>query len=84
MAHRLNVRVIPNASRDEIVGWREGVLRIKLHAVPEDGKANTALCWILAKALGCHQREVVIVAGERSRSKVVELPDEADLSFLDR
>lgn len=73
----LKVRVIPNASRDEIVGWQGDILKIKLQAVPEDGKANKALCRLLAGTCGCHKREVVILSGERSRNKVVELPDGA-------
>jgi uncharacterized protein (TIGR00251 family) len=73
MADRISVRVIPNAGRDEIVGWHDGVLKIKLQAVPEDGKANKALCALLAKQLGCPKRDVRIVSGEKSRSKVVEI-----------
>jgi uncharacterized protein (TIGR00251 family) len=73
-SRRLDVRVVPNASRDEIVGWQDGVLKIKLQAVPEDGKANKALCALLAKELGCHKREVRIISGEKSRTKVVEVP----------
>lgn len=71
---RISVRVIPNAGHDEIVGWQEGVLKIKLQAVPEDGKANKALCALLAKRTRCHRREVRIVSGEKNRNKVVELP----------
>lgn len=73
MSRRLCVRVIPNAGRDEVVGLHDGVLKIKLQAVPEDGKANKALCLLLAKHFGCHKREVRIVAGEKSRNKVVEV-----------
>lgn len=73
---RLEVRVVPNAARDEIVGWQGSVLKIKLQAVPEDGKANKALCAFLARELGCHRREVVILTGEKSRNKLLELPAE--------
>jgi uncharacterized protein (TIGR00251 family) len=75
MPDRIQVRAIPNASRDEIVGWQDTVLKIKLQAVPEDGKANRALCLLLAETIGCHKREVRIVSGERSRNKIVELPE---------
>ena len=76
MPVRIQVRVIPNASRDEIVGWQDAVLKIKLQAVPEDGKANKALCRLLAKTTGCHKRGITIVSGEKSRNKVVEMPDD--------
>lgn len=74
MAERISVRVIPNAARDEIVGWREDVLKIKLQAVPEGGRANRALCAFLAGEIGCHKREVRILSGEKNRSKIVEVP----------
>ncbi|HKJ90475.1 MAG TPA: DUF167 domain-containing protein [Oceanipulchritudo sp.] len=73
MGERLRVRVIPNASRDEISGWQESVLKIKLQAVPEGGRANRALCAFLARTLRCARREVRIVSGEKSREKVVEI-----------
>jgi hypothetical protein len=75
MARRLNVRVIPNAARDEVVGLLDGVLKVKLQAVPEDGRANRALQALLARQYGCRPREVHLVAGAKSRLKIVELPD---------
>lgn len=73
----IEVRVVPNASRDEIAGWQEGVLKVRIQAVPEDGKANKALLRFLAKALSCGKRDLVLISGEKSRSKVIELPAEA-------
>ncbi|MGC9451231.1 MAG: DUF167 domain-containing protein [Oceanipulchritudo sp.] len=70
----LKVRVIPNASREEIVGMREGILKVKLQAVPEGGRANKALCRLLAGEFGCRTRQIRILSGEKSRDKVVELP----------
>ncbi|NDV63322.1 YggU family protein [Puniceicoccales bacterium CK1056] len=79
MSRRISVRVIPNAGRDQVVGLHDGVLKIKLQAVPEDGKANKALCELLAKHFGCLKRKVTIVAGEKSRNKVIEVPGEISL-----
>ena len=75
---RLSVRVIPNAGRDEIVGWMDDTLKVKLMAVPEDGKANKALCQLLGRATGCRPRDITIVAGQKSRQKTVDLPTEGD------
>ena len=80
MVHRLQVRVIPNAGRDEIVGRIDGILKVKVRAVPEDGRANAALCAILAKEAGCRPRDVRIVSGEKSRTKVVEVPGDVELT----
>ena len=75
----LNIRVIPNAARDEVVGWQDGVLKVKVRAVAEDGKANKAVCQLLAKDLKCRPREILIKAGERGRNKQLEIPLEKDL-----
>ena len=79
MSRRIRIRVIPNASRDTVAGWQEGVLRVKLQAVPEGGRANRALIAFLSRELGCHRREIRILSGETSRHKVVELPEGAPL-----
>lgn len=73
MPRRLNVRVIPNASRDEIADKNDGVLKIKLRAVPEGGRANKALCEFLAREHGLRTRDVRIISGEKSRNKIVEI-----------
>jgi uncharacterized protein (TIGR00251 family) len=71
----LQVRVIPNASRDEVVGWQDAVLKVKVQAVAEDGKANRAVCALLAREFGCGKREVVILGGEKARLKRIQVPD---------
>ena len=75
---RLRVRVIPNAARSEVVGWVDDALKIKLQAVPEDGKANRALCELLAGKVGCRARQITIVSGEKSRIKTLDLPIAGD------
>ena len=67
----MNIRVIPNASQNIVVGWHEGSLKIKIMAVPEDGKANRAIITFLAKLSGCSKREIEIIKGEKSRNKTI-------------
>lgn len=67
------VKVIPKASRSEIIGWEQDVLRIRLHAVPEKGKANEALIALLSKELKVAKRDIVILKGETSRLKKIEI-----------
>jgi uncharacterized protein (TIGR00251 family) len=69
----LRVRVVPGASRSEIVGADEGTLKIRLAAPPIKGKANRELVKVLAKALGLKSRDVEIVSGHRSRLKQVRV-----------
>ena len=80
---RFDVRVQPRASKDEITGVPQGAPRVRLRAPPVDGAANDALVIFLAGELGLSRREVRIVSGHGSRSKVVEIDAKAR-SALDR
>lgn len=70
---RFPVRVQPRASRTEVAGTHQGVLKVRLHAPPVDGAANEALVEFLADSLGVPRRLVRIVSGASSRTKVVEV-----------
>ena len=65
------VRVSPGASRDRILGEHAGALKLSVSAPPERGKANKAVCTLIAKTLGITKSDVRIVAGETSRDKKV-------------
>jgi len=69
----LKVRVQPRASRNEIVGKRDGVVIVRVTAPPADGKANKAACKLLAETCGIAPSSVEIVRGESRRDKVVRL-----------
>ena len=70
---RFAVQVQPRASRSEVTGLHGSALRVRLQAPPVDGAANEALVAFLAESLGVRAREVRLVAGGTSRSKVVEV-----------
>ena len=67
----LKVRVTPGAREDAIVGWQEDVLRVRVRAAAERGKANEALCRLLARKLGMALSTVSVVRGGGSRDKVM-------------
>ena len=67
------VKVVPRAAKDEIVGWLEGALKIRIQAPPEDGRANRALEELLAGALGLKKNAVTVAAGRSSARKRVEV-----------
>jgi len=69
----LAVKVIPNASRNEIIGFTDGVLQVKIAASPVKGKANKELTDFLGKALGVRKSSISIVKGQTSRNKVVAI-----------
>ena len=70
---RLNIKVVPGASRDQIVGWLGDALKIKVTAPPEKGKANEAVVTLLAKTLGVRRDTIEIVSGHGSPAKTVEI-----------
>jgi uncharacterized protein len=67
----LRVRVQPRASKDEIVGERDGALVVRLTAPPVDNRANDALVRLVAKRLGVAPTRVTLLQGARSRDKVL-------------
>ncbi len=69
----LNVWVQPKASRNEICGFREGFLRVRVTAPPAEGEANLLCRQLLAKALGIPPADVEIVGGHKSRRKRIRL-----------
>ena len=69
----LSVKVVPRASRDEVIGWSGGVLRLRVSAPPQDGRANAAVVALLAAALGVRKRAVAICAGHAAARKRVAI-----------
>ena len=69
----LDVRLQPRAGRDQIVAERGGRLLVRVGAPPVEGRANEALCRLLAKRLGVARGRVSVVRGERSRDKSVRI-----------
>ena len=65
------IKVQPKASRDQVVGYREGVLQLRVTAPPDKGRANAAVVSLLALALGVAKSRVRIVRGQTSRDKLV-------------
>jgi len=68
---RIEVRLRPRGRRDELLGMRNGVLQARVTAAPVDGRANKALCRLMAKRIGVAPSKVTVVRGAKSRDKVV-------------
>jgi uncharacterized protein (TIGR00251 family) len=67
------LRVQPNAARDELAGFSEGVLRVKVAAPPVRGKANRELIAFLAQKLGLSKGDLTILKGHTSRNKLISV-----------
>lgn len=70
---RFSVHVRPRSSRSAILGVREGSMDVALTSPPADGAANAELVKLLARALDVRRADVTIVAGQSSRSKLIEV-----------
>ena len=68
---QLAIRVVPGASKNEVVGLNGGVWKVRLTAPPVEGKANRALVEYLAEKLDVGYSQVGLVKGIASRSKLV-------------
>lgn len=77
----LFVRVTPNAGRNAIEGVEQrddgsAVLRLRVTAVPDKGKANAAVIALLAKALGIPKSSISVSNGQTSRLKTLAISGE--------
>jgi len=74
----VDVRLTPRGGRDAIEGvarHADGrvVLKARVRAAPSDGKANAALCRLLADAVGVAPRQATLVSGASAREKRVRI-----------
>jgi len=67
------LHVHPNAARNELVGFSEGVLRVRVAAPPVKGKANKELIAFLARKLGLSKGDLTILRGHTSRHKLISI-----------
>ena len=72
-ACRLRVKVVPGASRSEVVGLLGAAVKVRVAAPPEGGQANREVCALLAERLGLPLAQVTVVAGPASPNKVIGL-----------
>lgn len=70
---RIPLRVQSSARHNELVGFRDGVLIVRVTAPAIEGRANESLRRLLAKRLGVPRSAVSIVRGHRARDKLIEI-----------
>lgn len=80
----IQVRLQPNASRDEIIGLYKDQLKIRITTPPIAGKANAHLIWFLAKSFHINQNKIHLLSGAISQNKRIriEVPDKLLLNTI--
>lgn len=69
----ITIQVQPNAQRNEVLGFEDGVLHVKIAAPPVKGKANKELVLFLSQLIGVSKGSINIKSGLTSRRKVIAI-----------
>ena len=77
-------KIVPGSSKTAVVGFLGGMIKIKVAAPPEKGKANQGLIAFLAKRLGTRKQAVTIVSGQTNPVKQVQIAGISAETLLDK
>jgi uncharacterized protein (TIGR00251 family) len=80
----LRLRIQPNARRNEVIGFTDGVLQVRVSAPPVKGKANNELISFLSQALGVNKSSLSIIKGHTSRNKVIAIDGLSQPEIINR
>ena len=69
----LDLHVQPRAAKDEIAGYHDDRLKVRITAPPVDGKANQHLIALLATVFQVPKLDIVLLSGESGRDKRVRI-----------
>jgi uncharacterized protein (TIGR00251 family) len=78
------LHVLPRAKRCEISGIHNGALRLKVTAPPVDDAANRAIIKFFSSLLDISKSSITILAGSKSRNKVLQIEGISVSRFLER
>lgn len=67
----LNLKIIPNSAKNEIIGILNNYIKIKINAAPEKGKANDELISFLSEKLNIKKSDISILKGEKNKEKKI-------------
>ena len=69
----VELRVIPNSSKNELITSEDGSLKLKITTPPVDGKANKAVVEFLSKYYKRPKSAIKIIRGLTSKNKIIEI-----------
>ena len=70
---KINVKVLPSSSVESIEKIDDITYKVKVSAPAQEGKANKRLRELLAQYFKVSKGNVNIIAGERSKVKIIEI-----------
>ena len=76
----ITLKVIPNAKKTEAVGVENGALKLRLAALPIEGRANNELISFFSKSFKISKSDIEILSGELGRSKRIRVAKSDRLS----
>ena len=65
------MRLRPGGGGDALLGMEDGVVRARVSAPPVDGRANRALCKLIAARVGVPPSRVSVARGAKTRDKLI-------------
>ena len=71
-----DVRVVPRASKSEIVGEHDGALKVRIASPP-----NAELIKLFAKKFRVAKSDITIVSGETSKNKRIKIANLSQSEF---
>ena len=77
----LQVKVIPGASRNRVVGMLGEVLKVQVAAAPEKGKANQAVRELLADFFAVKIGQIELISGQTQPRKTFLVNGVNDAAF---
>ncbi|HNX93431.1 MAG TPA: DUF167 domain-containing protein [Syntrophomonas sp.] len=66
-------KIVPGSSKTAFAGILDGMLKVKVSAAPEKGKANKCLIDFLAKKLGLKKKDISIISGATNPVKQLQI-----------
>ena len=71
----IKLKITPRAKQNKVTGWQGDILKVQISAPPVGGKANEELIKFLSKEWKVAKSEIVILKGEKSREKILQISD---------
>lgn len=81
---KITVRVQPGARKNEVLGFQEDILRVKIAAPPVEGKANRELIVFLSEVIGIRKSDITIEKGETAKRKVLGITGITKAQVMER